>query len=75
MFQFEENEIGYTLTEYTAKDDAAVTSVKIPSVYQGEPVTCIGDCAFLYAVYLTSVIIPDSVTGAKNCALSTFPAA
>ena len=32
MFQFEENEIGYTLTEYTAKDDAAVTSVKIPSV-------------------------------------------
>ena len=43
MFQFEENEIGYTLTEYTAKDDVAVTSVKIPSVYQGEPVTCIGD--------------------------------
>jgi hypothetical protein len=38
------------------------TDIVIPSVYNGLPVTIIGDYAFLWCDSLTSIEIPDSVT-------------
>lgn len=37
------------------------TDIKIPSVYNGEKVTSIGDCAFRWCTDLTSISIPNSV--------------
>ena len=36
--------------------------IKIPSVYEGMPVTAIGDFAFRYCLAMTDVVIPDTVT-------------
>ena len=38
------------------------TDIKIPSVYNGEKVTSVGDCAFFDCDNLTSISIPNGVT-------------
>lgn len=53
---------GVTITRYHAADQAASTSVAIPSKLGGESVTKIGAEAFCDVSHLTSVAIPDSVT-------------
>ena len=41
--------------------DDTMTSIEIPSTYQGKPVTVISEYAFRNYSWLTSVIIPDSI--------------
>ncbi len=59
-------EFTYTLSptgdSYIFESGANVSSVVIPSEYNGLPVTSIGNYAFAYCDKLTSVTIPDSVT-------------
>jgi len=54
----------YSVTDYTGNE----SNVVIPSLYQGLPVTSIGNSAFVYCASLTSVTIPDSVTSIGNSA-------
>ncbi len=56
-----------TVTGYTGEGGA----VTIPAVLDGNPVTAIGDNAFLFNSKVTSVIIPDSVTAIGNSAFSS----
>ena len=50
---------GYSVTDCLT---TASGSLVIPSIYEGLPVTSIGDYAFTYCTSLTSITIPDSVT-------------
>lgn len=42
--------------------DPAVTSVEVPSEYEGYPVTSLHRFCFSDCVYLTEVVLPDSIT-------------
>lgn len=57
-FEFEKNETGYTLKKYHGQKHECV----IPSEYNGEKVTKIGQEAFRANKPLARVIIPDSIT-------------
>ena len=57
---------GITITDCST----SVTSVTIPSVIKGYPVTSIGSSAFDDCTGLTSVTIPDSVTSIGNSAFA-----
>ena len=72
---------GVEALEYTLNDDGESYSVTgigacsmeeftIPSIYNGLPVTGIGDYAFSSCAQLKSVVVPDSVTGIGNYAFS-----
>jgi len=61
--------VGDTVTIKDCKE-AASGALAIPSIYEGKPVTRIGDWAFYGCTKLTSVTIPDSVTGIGYAALS-----
>lgn len=50
--------LSYSVTGYTKNP----YSIIIPSLYNGLPVTSIGDSAFAGAYYLETIFIPDSVT-------------
>ena len=50
-------------TAYVTSSPGASGDIVIASTYNGYPVTYIGDYAFYYCAGLTSVTIPDSVTG------------
>ena len=64
VFTLINNGTEYSVTDYTGNS----TIVKIPSVYNGLPVTSIGSYAFYYCSSLTSVVIGDSVTSIGNYA-------
>jgi len=51
-------------TEYSVSDCLETTSgsLDIPSIYNGLPVTSIGNSAFKDCIQITSITIPDSVT-------------
>jgi len=73
----EEFHAGDPLTYKVVGDTVIITDCKetasgalaIPSIYEGKPVTSIGDWAF-YETKLTRVTIPDSVTGIGYAAFS-----
>ena len=46
---------------------SATGSLTIPSIYEGLPVTNIGDLAFIVCTGLTSIVIPDSVITIGTC--------
>ena len=56
---YEDNGDSVTITGYTGNE----ASVVIPNEIEGKPVTAIGERAFYQNKTLTSVAIPDSVTG------------
>jgi len=56
----------YSVTNYTA----STPFVAIPSVYNGVPVTSIGDSAFTDCLLLTSIHIPESVIAIGDGAFS-----
>jgi hypothetical protein len=62
-FELNSDSTAYTVTDLT---DTSVTSITIPSTYQGLPVTTIGARAFKGVTSLTSVTIPDSVTSIEQ---------
>ncbi|MDP7059396.1 MAG: leucine-rich repeat domain-containing protein, partial [Candidatus Marinimicrobia bacterium] len=61
--------VGDTVTIKDCKETAS-GALAIPSIYEGKPVTSIGDWAFYGCNKLTSVTIPDSVTGIGYAAFS-----
>ena len=61
--------VGDTVTIKDCKESAS-GALAIPSIYEGKPVTSIGDWAFYGCTKLTRVTIPDSVTGIGYAALS-----
>ena len=58
-FTLNEDKSSYSVTDIGTYKD---TNVIIPSIYNGLPVTSIGNNAFLRCTNLTSVTIPNSVT-------------
>jgi len=61
--------VGDTVTIKDCKETAS-GAMAIPSIYEGKPVTSIGDWAFYGCTKLTRVTIPDSVTGIGYAAFS-----
>jgi hypothetical protein len=61
--------VGDTVTIKDCKETAS-GALAIPSIYEGKPVTRIGDWAFYGCTKLTRVKIPDSVTGIGYAAFS-----
>ena len=61
--------VGDTVTIKDCKETAS-GAMAIPSIYEGKPVTSIGDWAFYGCTKLTSATIPDSVTGIGYAAFS-----
>ena len=57
-FQLINNNSEYEVIGYKGTS----AEVSIGSTYNGKPVTSIGDCAFRNCDWITSVIIPDSIT-------------
>ena len=65
-FSFEKNDEGYTIYVNENRDKELPAEILIPSVYNGKPVTSIGDWAFYNCDGLTSIVIPSSVTEIGN---------
>ena len=61
--------VGGTVTIKDCKETAS-GAMAIPSIYEGKPVTSIGDWAFYECTKLTSATIPDSVTAIGYAAFS-----
>jgi hypothetical protein len=61
--------VGDTVTIKDCKETAS-GALAIPSIYEGKPVTSIGDWAFYGCTKLTRATIPDSVTGIGYAAFS-----
>ena len=68
LFEFQECDNGYILSNFRSEDDPSVTEVEIPSEYKGKPVINIGYNAFSWADHLRKVVIPEGVTKIESCA-------
>ena len=67
-FELINNNSGYEVVSYTGTS----TEVSIGSTYNGKPVTSIGDCAFRNCDWITSVIIPESITHVGDYAFGDY---
>lgn len=69
--------LSYTLNSDNASytlsgiGSAQAVNIKVPSTYEGLPVTHIGDDAFNYNEAICSVILPDSIISIGNSAFET----
>ena len=70
MFVFSLSETGYELTRVNYDYAFSTETIKIPSEYNGLPVTIIGDSAFMDCSSIISVEIPDSVISIGENAFS-----
>lgn len=57
-YTYHENDTGLTITSC----DTAETDGDIVAEIDGRPVTEIGDAAFMNCVYITNIVVPDTVT-------------
>lgn len=61
LFEFGKTENGYELKRYLRKDDPDITELEIPSKFRYLTVRSIYTNAFKDAVYLRSVVVPETV--------------
>lgn len=62
FFEFEKTDNGCRLARYLRKDDPGITELEIPSKFRSLTVRSISANAFEDAVYLKSVVVPETVS-------------
>lgn len=62
FFEFEKTDNGCRLARYLRKDDPDITELEIPSKFRSLTVRSISSKAFAGAVYLKSVVVPETVS-------------
>ena len=60
-FRFKENKTGVIITEYLQKENPEITELEIPARYNNRDVYMIGGRAFLQAIYLKSISLPENL--------------
>lgn len=65
LFEFEKIDNGCELKRYLQKDNPDITELEIPSKFRYLTVRSIGANAFKDAVYLKSVVVPETVVNAE----------
>lgn len=65
LFEFEKTDNGCELKRYLQKDNPDITELEIPSKFRYLTVRSIGANAFKDAVYLRSVVVPETVVNTE----------